>query len=119
MTEAGSYIVTPSASTPVVTILLEGYCNQQLIQALKAELERSLQQQKNRVVFDFNQCKVINSIGISVLLETVLAVQEDFCGRVVFTGLSPLLKEVFSFAGIDCLVEQSDSLANAMQLVNS
>jgi anti-anti-sigma regulatory factor len=115
MTEPGSFTFQTATHPRLLIVLVKGYCTPALIQDLQTAMEPHLQQEKNQVILDFSACSIINSPGISSLLELLLIIREDFFGKVFFSGLSALLKEVFSFAGVDSLMTEQPSLPQAIE----
>lgn len=59
-------------------------------------------------ILDLSHCDVVNSSGISVLLELTMRTIEDFRGRLTIVGMAPLMERVFRMAGV---LPQADSAA--------
>jgi len=89
---------------PVLVIELLGYLGKEGGIAFAAIIEKSLAGGNRKFGLDFRRVDVINSQGISVLLEVGSRICEDFGGALAVFGLSPHLKLIleiscfFSFA---------------------
>ena len=96
---------------PVLAV--SGYLNGELAGDLQGKAAALLREKKVNIIIDLSACKVINSPGVSTLLDLVLNVQEDMQGMVVFCGLDPLKQKVFKMAGILPRAKVAPALADA------
>ena len=68
----------------------------------------------NKVVIDMEKSKVINSIGISYLLE-VIEKLNDSNGKLIFTNLDPTVEKTFNIMGLFQFAEKADSIESALK----
>jgi anti-anti-sigma factor len=76
-----------------------GYINNEAGEAISREARRLLEDNHRILLFDLQGTRIINSIGISLLLEVleaVLAVN----GTLAFCGLSPSIAKTFQIMGL-------------------
>ncbi|MGE5235296.1 MAG: STAS domain-containing protein [Acidobacteriota bacterium] len=76
-----------------------GYINNEAGEAIAREARRLLEEDHRILLFDLQATRIINSIGISLLLEVleaVLAVN----GTLAFCGLSPSIGKTFQIMGL-------------------
>ena len=98
-----------------VSVKLKGYATENQFEAVQTNLLPFLQEGKNRILLDFSDCTLINSPGLSALIELILTVKEDYFGRLMVSGLPPLFEDVFSIAGLLDMVERSATLDTGLQ----
>ena len=83
----------------VGVLVANGYINnlggEQIAQACEELMEKSI----NRFVFDLEQCRIVNSIGISILIEVIEKVVESG-GKVLFCVVSPTISKTFRIMGL-------------------
>ena len=65
-------------------------------------------------MFDFEKSKVINSIGISYLLE-VIEILSDKNGKIVFLNLDPSIEKTFKIMGLFQFSQTAGSLDSALK----
>ena len=65
-------------------------------------------------VFDLEKSKVINSIGISYLLEVIEQINERE-GKIIFLNLDPSIEKTFKIMGLFQFAQMADSLDSAMK----
>ncbi len=68
----------------------------------------------NKVIMDLEKSKVINSIGISYLLEVIEKLNE-INGKLIFTNLDPTIEKTFNIMGLFQFAEKADSLDSALK----
>jgi anti-anti-sigma factor len=67
----------------------------------------------NKLILNLENSKVVNSIGISHLIELIEKLgQSD--GKLVFTNLDPTIEKTFSIMGLFQFAEKADSVEAAM-----
>lgn len=101
----------------IAIISVKGYFQKEAGLALKEKLLPILKAGTTRIVVDFTLCELINSPGVAQLLWLVLRISEDFLGKPVFFGLSPLISEVFTMAGVLPIAQQAPDRERALALV--
>jgi anti-anti-sigma factor len=65
-------------------------------------------------IFDLEKSKVINSIGISYLLEVIEQIN-DREGKIIFLNLDPSIEKTFKIMGLFQFSQMADSLDSAMK----
>lgn len=67
----------------------------------------------NKLILNLENSKVVNSIGISHLIELIEKLgQSD--GKLVFTNLDPTIEKTFSIMGLFQFAEKADSVETAL-----
>ena len=67
-------------------------------------------------VFDLENSKVINSIGISYLLEVIELLSEKN-GKIIFLNLDPSIEKTFKIMGLFQFSQTADSLDSALKVL--
>lgn len=86
-------------SGKVAVLEVAGYINNEAGEAIAAEARRLLDAGTRTLLFDLRATRIINSIGISLLLEVlegILAVE----GTLAFCSLSPGIAKTFQIMGL-------------------
>jgi len=83
---------------------VSGYINNMGGEQIAEAVDELLDEGVNRFVFDLEQCRIVNSIGISILIEVIEKVLETE-GRVLFCSVSPTITKTFRIMG---LLQRSD-----------
>ncbi len=109
-----NFSIKVEEAEPVVSLRVTGYCNETVGREMVTALKAPLKEGKVNVVVDFSKCDLINSQGVSALFDLTISVREDHLGRVIFSGLSPLMIEVFSLSGLLPLVEVVNDVGAAL-----
>jgi anti-anti-sigma factor len=76
-----------------------GYINNEGGEAIAREATRLLESGSRTLLLDLRQTRIINSIGISLLLE-VLEKVLDVSGALAFCSLSPSIAKTFQIMGL-------------------
>ncbi len=104
-----------SQALPVVKFI--GNCSVEGLEGLCAELEGLFEQGRKKFVFDFAQCKLLNSPAMGELLDAILLVDRDFEGHVVITGLDKLKETLFTISGIIPIAQEAGSIEEGIELL--
>lgn len=86
-------------SGPVAVLEVSGYINNEGGEAIAREAERLLASGARVLLFDLRATRIINSIGISLLLE-VLEKTIDAQTVLAFCSLSPSIAKTFQIMGL-------------------
>lgn len=76
-----------------------GYVNNVGGEAIAGEFDRHFQKGTKEVVINLAQSKVVNSIGMSFLIEIIERL-EEVNGKLVFTNLDPAVDKMLSIMGL-------------------
>ena len=92
----------------ILVLKTEGYINNNGGEKIAQEFSKH-QNSVKKVVLDLEKSKVVNSIGISYLLEIVESLNENG-GKLFFTNLDPTIEKTFRIMGIFQFAEKADSI---------
>ena len=69
----------------------------------------------SKLILNLEKSKVVNSIGISHLIEVIEKLnQRD--GKLVFTNLDPTIEKTFTIMGLFQFAEKADSVESALSI---
>lgn len=68
----------------------------------------------NKLILNLEKSKVVNSIGISHLIEVIEKLNQDN-GKLVFTNLDPTIEKTFTIMGLFQFAEKADSVESALK----
>lgn len=97
-----------------IVVRTEGYINNVAGEKISQLFSSNAASSLKNAVFDLEKSKVVNSIGISYLLEVIEKLSENE-GRVVFINLDPSIEKTFNIMGILEFAETADSLDSALK----
>jgi len=86
----------------------DGYINNTGGEKIVLEFSKHINNIK-KVVIDLAKSKVVNSIGISYLLEMIETLNQND-GKLYFTNLDPTIEKTFKIMGIFQFAEKADSI---------
>ncbi len=84
---------------PLAVLEVAGYINNEGGEAIAREAARLLESGQTILVFDLHLTRIINSIGISLLLEVLERILE-VKGTLAFCCLSPSIAKTFQIMGL-------------------
>ncbi len=70
----------------------------------------------NNVILNLAQSNVVNSIGISFLIEIIEKLNESN-GKLIFTNLEPSIEKTFSIMGLFQFAKKAENVNDAMNLL--
>ncbi len=83
----------------VVVISTEGYLNNVGGEAIAAVCSEKMAEGKHKFLINMGGTKVVNSIGVSILIEIIEKLQE-VDGRLGYCNLAPIVNKTFTIMGI-------------------
>ena len=101
--------LTSELVNDVLVIKTEGYINNAGGERIAKEFEKYLNQGITKVLIDIEKSKVVNSIGISFLIEIIEQLNERG-GKLYFTNLDPSIEKTFEIMGLFQFAEKVDSV---------
>jgi len=90
-----------------------GYINNTAGEQISDEFTKQKTKVK-KVIMDLNDSKVVNSIGISYLIEIIEKLNESK-GKLYFTNLDPTIEKTFNIMGLFQFAEKVESVDDALQ----
>ncbi len=93
----------------------EGYINNNGGQKITEEFYDKKNDDINKVILNLEKTKVVNSIGISFLIEIIEKLNESG-GKLVFTNLDPSIDKTFTIMGLFHFAKKADSIEEALTM---
>ena len=90
-----------------------GYINETAGEQISGKFKKNKSNVK-KVIMDLNDSKVINSIGISYLIEIIEKLNESN-GKLYFTNLDPTIEKTLKTVGLFQFAEKVESVDEALQ----
>ena len=97
-----------------LVIKTEGYINNVAGEKISSVFSDSTNNDIKNAVFDLQKSKVINSIGISYLLEVIEMLSEKN-GKIIFLNLDPTIEKTFKIMGVFQFSQTAESLDSALK----
>lgn len=98
----------------ILLLRTDGYINNVAGEKILDEFSKSFTEDMNKVVMDLAKSKVVNSIGISYLIDIIEKLNERN-GKLVFTNLDPTIDKTFNIMGIFQFAQKADSVEAALK----
>lgn len=111
---SGEFNIQTELRDNTFLIKTEGYINNTAGEQISKLFTENPNQEIKNAVFDLEKSKVINSIGISYLLE-VMELLSERNGKIIFINLDPSIEKTFKIMGLFQFAQLSDSLDSAMK----
>jgi len=92
----------------------EGYINNVAGEKISEEFTKNFVSGINKVVMDLGKSKVVNSIGISYLIDIIEKLNEHN-SKLIFTNLDPTIEKTFNIMGIFQFAQKADSVEAALK----
>jgi len=103
--------ITSELHDKTLVLKTEGYINNVGGEKIVQEFEKHNGIKK--LVLDLENSKVVNSIGISHLIEVIEKLNQGD-GKLVFTNLDPTIEKTFTIMGLFQFAEKADSVQSAL-----
>jgi anti-anti-sigma factor len=68
----------------------------------------------NKLILDLENSKVVNSIGISHLIEVIEKLNQAD-GKLIFTNLDPTIEKTFTIMGLFQFADKADNVESALK----
>ncbi len=108
-------LVTESKENCIV-MKTTGYINNVGGQKIVDEFNKYNGDGVNNVILNLAQSNVVNSIGISFLIEIIEKLNQSN-GKLIFTNLDPSIDKTFTIMGLFQFAKKADSLEDALNLL--
>ena len=100
----------------VVIMKTAGYINNAGGQVISDEFNKVKEEGVKNVIMDLADSKVVNSIGISFLIEIIEKLNDNE-GTLVFTNLDPSIEKTFTIMGLFHFAKKADNVDDAISLL--
>jgi len=114
---SGEFNISTEIFDKTLVLRTEGYINNVAGEKISQIFSSDPNTGIRNAVFDLEKSKVINSIGISYLLEVVELLSERN-GKIIFLNLDPSIEKTFKIMGLLQFAEIAESLDSALQVLN-
>lgn len=91
----------------------DGYINNIGGEKIVSEFNRHESYGINKVILDLKSSRVVNSIGVSYLIE-VIELLGRTNGKMIFTNLDPTIEKTFKIMGLFQVADKAESLDAAL-----
>ena len=98
----------------VLVIATNGYINNHGGEKIAGEAYNHMGNGVNKIVLDLKNSKVVNSIGISLLIEIIEKLNQSN-GKMVFVNLDPTIEKTFTIMGLFQFADKADTLDEAIK----
>ncbi|MBH15406.1 MAG: anti-anti-sigma factor [Cytophagia bacterium] len=98
----------------VIIISTAGYFNNLAGEAVLEVFTQKMESGSTKFLVDMNDSKVVNSIGVSILIEIIEKLQV-VNGVMAFTNLAGIVEKTFNIMGITKYCEVYDSVDSALE----
>jgi anti-anti-sigma factor len=96
-----------------LVITTAGYVNNVGGEAIAAEFNRHFEKGIRHLVINLGQSKVVNSVGMSFLIEIIERLEESG-GKLVFSDLDPAVEKMLSIMGLFQYAGKQKTVADAL-----
>ncbi|MCF8260714.1 MAG: STAS domain-containing protein [Melioribacteraceae bacterium] len=97
-----------------IVVETTGYINNIGGQKLVEEFSKHHNEGNKNFVFNLAQSKIVNSIGISFLIE-VIEKLNDTGGKLIFSNLDPTIDKTFNIMGLFQYAQKADDVESALK----
>jgi len=98
----------------ILVLRTDGYINNVAGEKILDEFSKNYTEDMNKVIMDLEKSKVVNSIGISYLIDIIEKLNERN-GKLVFTNLDPTIDKTFNIMGIFQFAQKAESVEAALK----
>ena len=112
------FSLTSEVRQNCLVITTTGYVNNVGGEAIAAEFNRYFGSGTIHVVINLAQSKVVNSIGMSFLIEILEQLQEAK-GKLIFTNLDPAVEKMLTIMGLFALAGKEKSVEDALRVLTA
>lgn len=94
-----AYIKSTKETNEIVIIETNGYLNNDGGEAISAICYEKIEAGQNKFLINMAGTKVVNSIGVSILIEIIEKLQE-VDGKIGYYNLAPIVSKTFNIMGL-------------------
>ncbi|PKL48144.1 MAG: hypothetical protein CVV42_10825 [Candidatus Riflebacteria bacterium HGW-Riflebacteria-2] len=113
------YKIDTQRQERILVLNIEGYCEAEAGEEIAEAIDKTFAAEKPAgVIFDFKECKVINSVCVSRLIETIELIAYDHETDTVICGLDQTKATLFKMVGMLDMAELKDNVAEGIQYLS-
>jgi anti-anti-sigma factor len=109
-----SFSLTAEVRNSCLVITTVGYVNNVGGEAIAKEFNRHFETGIKQVIVNLAQSKVVNSIGMSFLIE-IIEQLSDVDGKLIFTNLDPAVEKMLAIMGLFKFAGKEQSVESALK----
>ncbi len=110
---SNEFNLTSELKEKTLILKTEGYLNNIGGEKIAQVVSNHLNDNITKVIIDLENSKVVNSIGISYLIDVIEKLNENN-GKLVFTNLAPTIEKTFNIMGLFQFAGKADSMDAAL-----
>ncbi len=110
---SSEFNLTSELKEKTLILKIDGYLNNIGGEKISQVVSDHLSKDITKVVMDLEKTKVVNSIGISYLIDVIENLNENN-GKLIFTNLSPTIEKTFNIMGLFQFAGKADSMDAAL-----
>jgi len=111
------FSLTSEVRDNCLVIATSGYVNNVGGEAIAQEFNRHFSNGTKRIVINLAQSRVVNSIGMSFLIEIIEQLQE-VDGKLIFTNMDPAVEKMLSIMGLFGFAGKEASVEDAVKTLS-
>ena len=111
------FTLTSELQNDILIMHTSGYVNNEGGEKIALEFEKHFENGIKKVIINLEKSKVVNSIGISFLIE-VLEKLNDNDGKLIFTNLEPAIEKMLNIMGLFNYADKEANVDSAIQILN-
>ncbi len=108
------FTLTSEVQDDVLVMHTDGYVNNVGGEKIAQEFDKHFDNGIIKVVIDLQKSKVVNSIGISFLIEIIDTLNEKD-GKLIFTNLEPSIEKTLTIMGLFNYAGKEESVESALK----
>ena len=93
------FIKSTKEANQIIIIETDGYLNNEGGEAISTICYEKMNEGKNKFLINMAGTKVVNSIGVSILIEIIEKLQE-VDGKIGYYNLAPIVSKTFNIMGL-------------------
>ena len=106
--------LTSEVRGEVLVMHTSGYINNEGGQKISEEFDKHFENGLKKVIINLEKTKVVNSIGISFLIEVIEKLNDEN-GKLVFTNLEPSIEKTLKIMGLFNYADMETDVDNALK----
>ena len=109
----GEFNLTSEVKQNALVVKTSGYINNSGGEQIAQEYIKHKDAGINKMILNLQDSKVVNSIGISYLIE-IIEKLNDSNGKLYFINLDPTIEKTFNIMGLFQFAEKAESIEDAI-----